>query len=322
MAARAPQTLDVVGREDGRASVHPPPPFADEVLQCIHCGLCATFCPTYAEARTEMAAPRGRIHLARAVMEGRLRLTREVFQHLDQCLDCRACQTACPSGVEYGALLEKVRAWPEYRRARPLLERAAMAVALRWIMPSPRGLRVAGVMLRLYQGLGLQFLLRRSGLTALLPRRIRAAEQLLPPRLERHLPALPRVMPARGERRARVGFLSGCVMDMMLRSVNWASAEVLARNGCEVITPLGQRCCGGLHVHQGELGAARELARHNIDVFERAEVDAIVVNAAGCGSTMKEYAELLSDDPVYAKRAASFAEKTRDITEFLIALPL
>ena len=298
------------------------PPFADEVLQCIHCGLCATFCPTYREMRTEMQSPRGRIHLARAVMEGRLRLTREVFNHLDLCLDCRACQTACPSGVHYGALLEKVRAWPEYRRARPLLERLAMAVAMRWIIPSQRGLRAGGALLRLYRTLGIQFLVRRTGLARLLPRRLRAAEALLPAEADERLPPLPEVVPAKGERRARVALLSGCVMDIMLRSVNWATVEVLALNGCEVITPRGQRCCGGLHVHQGETEAARELARHNVDVFERAQVGAVITNAAGCGSTMKEYPELLADDPVYAKRAAALANRTRDISEFLISLPL
>ncbi len=298
------------------------PAFADEVLQCIHCGLCATFCPTYTEMRTEMASPRGRIYLARAVMEGRLPLTRDVFRHLDLCLACRACQTACPSGVQYGALLEKIRAWPQYRRARPVLERAVMAVALRWIMPNPRALRAAGVLLRVYQQSRLQLLVRASGLPRLFPRPLRAAEQLLPEKLEPRLPRLPSVVPARGERRARVGFLSGCVMDMMMRSVNWASVEVLAANGCEIITPRDQRCCGGLHVHQGEAEIARELARHNIDVFERAQVDAVIVNAAGCGSTMKEYPELLKDDQLYVKRAERLAEKTRDITEFLTDLPL
>jgi len=177
-------------------------------------------------------------------------------------------------------------------------------------------------MLRLYQRLGIQLLLRKSGLTRLLPRRLRAAEQLLPAKLEEALPALPEVVSAKGERRARVGFLSGCVMDIMLRSVNWATVDVLAANGCEVVTPPDQRCCGGLHVHQGDLETARELARHNIDVFERAQVDAIIVNAAGCGSTMKEYPGLLRDDPDYVDRAERFAEKTRDITEFLAGLPL
>jgi len=177
-------------------------------------------------------------------------------------------------------------------------------------------------MLRLYQRLGIQLLLRKSGLTRLLPRRLRAAEQLLPEKLEEPLPALPGVVCAKGERRARVGFLSGCVMDIMLRSVNWATVDVLAANGCEVVTPADQRCCGGLHVHQGDLETARELARHNIDVFERAEVDAIIVNAAGCSSTMKEYPGLLRDDPDYVDRAERFAEKTRDITEFLAGLPL
>ena len=299
-----------------------PATLEEQVLQCIHCGLCLPFCPTYAELGTETDSPRGRIYLARAVLEGRLRLTRQVFRHLDLCLDCRACQTACPSGVQYGLLLDWLRDRPDYRRARPLLERAALALVLRHLLPRAGLLRAAGTLLRVYQGFGLQWLLRRSGAVRLLPRWLCAAEQLLPPRLERPVPSLPEVLPPQGKRRARVALLSGCVMDIMLRSVNWATARVLAANGCEVVTPAGQCCCGALHLHQGELELARQLARRNIDVFEAAGVDAIIVNAAGCGSAMKEYPDLLRDDPSYADRADAFADKTRDVAEFLTELPL
>ena len=289
-------------------------------LDCIHCGLCLPFCPTYADSGNEMLSPRGRIYVARALIQGRAQLTPRMVAGLDLCLDCRACETNCPSGVRYGLLIDRLRALPEYSRARPWLTRALLNAALRHVLPFPPRISALTAFLRLYQRSGLPSLVR-GGAGRLLPPGLRVAEELLPDlRSSARVPRTPEVVPAQGERKLRVGLLSGCVVEPMLRHINRATVQALASAGCEAVTPRGQVCCGALHLHQGDLDTARRLARQNVKVFEESPLDAVVVNAAGCGSAMKEYGRLLSGDPEFASRAEALSAKVRDISQVLCEL--
>ncbi|OLD42018.1 MAG: hypothetical protein AUI83_19935, partial [Armatimonadetes bacterium 13_1_40CM_3_65_7] len=294
-----------------------------ELDQCVHCGLCLNHCPTYRVTHLEPESPRGRIHLVRAVAEGRIEpldpvrgTPNERFaDHIYLCLMCRACETACPSGVQYGRIAEAAREvlGPP---GSPLFRRLAR-LAFTQVFPSPRRLRWIFSALRLYQRSGLQWVIRR-----VLPRRLREMDALLPAVPSRFFAPGADVMPAIGTRRARVALLSGCVMSTLFGDVNDATIRVLRRNGCEVLVPRGQGCCGALNVHNGETVAARRMARRNVDVFLDAGVDAVIVNAAGCGAAMKEYGHLLRDDPDYAERAGQFAALVKDASEFLAGLGL
>lgn len=288
--------------------------------QCVHCGLCLDFCPTYRVLGLENDSPRGRIFQVRQVYEGRISPDDPRFrQHIYQCLDCRACQTACPSGVQYGRIIEAARSISA--PPSPAERRLGRAV-LNGIFTSNRALDVVGLALRLYDRTPLRRLVRTTGLLSRLGR-LGELEAMLPPLQGGLLPGrLPEVTAAVGERRYRVGFISGCVMGRMQPETNRATVRVLARNGCEVVTPAEQVCCGALHNHVGQREAARELARRNIAVFERLALDAVIVNAAGCGSTLKEYGDLLAHDPRWAERARSFAAKVRDVNEFLASIDL
>lgn len=287
---------------------------------CVHCGFCLPACPTYQVLGVEMDSPRGRIMQIEAVDQGDIAVADPEFRkHMYLCLNCRACETACPSGVKYGSLVEAARAniAPAGMRER-LLRRAVLG----GIFMHPERVRAAGAATRLYQRAGLSRLGRRSGLVNLLPARLVELEDLLPaaqgPVLK---PRLPETVPATGSRRYRVGFISGCVMDEFFAGTNAATARVLARNGAEVVIPRAQACCGALHLHSGERRMAQKLARRNIAAFEAMDLDAILINAAGCGSTLKEYGHLLADDPAFAERAARFAARVRDVNEFLAAIP-
>lgn len=287
--------------------------------QCVHCGLCLDYCPTYLALGLENDSPRGRIYQVRQVYEGRISPDDPKFQlHIHQCLDCRACQTACPSGVQYGKIIEAARAIASPPNP---IERTLGRRILNGVFTSNRALDVLGAALRLYDRSGLRRLVQRSGALKLLG--LDRLEALLPPLqgglIERPLPP---VTPALGERRYRVGFVAGCVMSRFLPETNRATVRLLALNGCEVVTPPEQGCCGALHNHVGERAMARALARRNIAVFESLGLDAIIVNAAGCGSTLKEYGELLRRDPDWAERAHAFSAKVKDVTEFLAAIPL
>jgi len=313
----------------------PPPPAAparppalpelryDELLRCVHCGFCLPTCPTYAELGQEPDSPRGRIYLIKALADGRLELTDAVAGHLSLCLDCRACETACPSGVPYGHLIEAARAEIERRRPGPAPRQWLRRLAFGVLLPRPGLLRGLAASLRFYQRSGLQRLVRRSGVLRLLPATLAASEALLPP-----LPPaagrgpLPTLVPAAGARRARVGLLHGCVQDAVFRAHNEATLRCLARQGAEVAVPTGQRCCGALHAHAGDPEAARTLARENIAAFEAAGVETVIVNAAGCGAHLKGYGHLLRGDPAWAARAAAFAGRVEDVTEFLARTPL
>jgi glycolate oxidase iron-sulfur subunit len=273
---------------------------------CIHCGLCLSSCPTYLETGNENDSPRGRIYLMRAVQDGRLGLNDATVRHLDLCLGCRACEVACPSGVQYGALLEAAREHVEQSHQRNWFQTFLRRVAIERVFPYPERMELALAPARA---------LRAAGLARWLPRRLREAVALIPDTMD-GTPLAP-FSPATVARRGTVGFVSGCVMSVMFGTTNANSVRLLNAAGYDVVTPPGQGCCGALHAHGGNLDAARVLARRNIAEFERADLDAIVINAAGCGSTLKEYGHLLRGDPAWAERAAAFAGKVRDLTEVL-----
>jgi glycolate dehydrogenase iron-sulfur subunit len=289
--------------------------------ECVHCGLCLDYCPTYRVLGHEADSPRGRIYQIRQVYEGKLSADNPDFrQHIYACLDCRACQTACPSGVQYGAIIEAARAVAE-----PInpSEKTVGRAILGSVFTRPRLLDAAGLGLRLYQRTGMQQVVRRSGALKLLPKRLREMESMLAPAqggIRRW--AAPYVTPAKGPVRYRVGFIEGCIMPQLFGDTNAATVRVLAVNGCVVYSPPSQGCCGALQMHTGDRPTAQDLARRNIDAFDGLGLDAIIINAAGCGSTLKEYGALLRDDPVYAERAETFARKVKDVSEFLASIDL
>jgi glycolate oxidase iron-sulfur subunit len=296
-------------------SHHPP---AQELMEkCVHCGFCLPTCPTYALWGQEMDSPRGRIYLMKMALEGATEMDEKWVSHFDSCLGCVACMPACPSGVEYGRLIEATRAQIERNYRRPLSE----GLRRRFLFEAftkPERLKLLRWPLLLYQKSRVQALLRAAGIFKILPDSVAALDALLP-RVTPGEQVAPLTM-ARGEKRRRVGLLLGCVQRTFFSHVNAATARVLSAEGCEVAAPPEQSCCGALFVHAGEEESALELARRTIDTFECADVDTVVINAAGCGSNAKEYGHLLRDDPVYAERARRFAAKCRDINELLAEL--
>ncbi len=290
------------------------PPAPELINQCVHCGFCLPACPTYVLWGNEMDSPRGRIYLMKTASEGATAMTDAWVRHMDTCLGCMSCMTACPSGVDYAKLIEATRAQIERRHPRSKSERRLRRMIFA-TFPRVDRLKLLRAGLRFYQHSGLQPLVRASGLLKLLPKQLQAMEDLMPPLGARE--TIPAMTPAEGGKRKRVGLLLGCVQREFLPEINAATARVLAAEGCEVIAPPDQPCCGALMVHAGEEAPALDLARRVIDVFERAQVDAIITNAGGCGSNVREYGYQLSDDPEYADRAARFSAKCRDITEFL-----
>lgn len=286
-----------------------------ELYQCVHCGLCLNQCPTYRATRLEPESPRGRIHLVKAAADGRIELSDLFKEHLYLCLLCRACESACPSGVQYGRIAETAREHigpPGSDSARKILN-----FVFTQMLPYAGRLKLAFTLLRLYQRTGLQRILR-----VLLPKKLRDMDALLPAIPKKFFQPEANVLPAIGPRRARVAMLNGCVMPLMFGDVNAATLRVLRLNGCEVVFPKRQICCGALNTHNGESVAAKQMARQNIDAFLDAGVDAIVVNAAGCGAAMKEYGYLLRDDVGYADKAKRFSALVKDAGEFLAGLGL
>jgi glycolate oxidase iron-sulfur subunit len=283
-------------------------------LDCVHCGLCTSSCPTYVELGTEMDSPRGRIYLMRAVTDGRLRTDdAEVRRHLDLCLDCRACESACPSGVRYGQLIEPFRIHLAKTQAPSVKLGALQKLALFGLTPYARRMRWALAPLRLMQRLGLDRFVESSGLLRLLPRSLRQMQEMVPQLGPHH--RLPEVLPAEGKRRARVALFLGCAGDAFLPQTALATARVLQRNGCEVCVPRAQVCCGALHYHSAQEEPARAFARANCEVFKAQDVDAVVVNAAGCGAMLKDYGHLLHDDV-----GRALAARVKDVSEFLVDL--
>jgi glycolate oxidase iron-sulfur subunit len=293
-------------------------------LDCVHCGLCTSACPTYLELGTEMDSPRGRIYLMRALTDGRIELSTEVRRHLDLCLDCRACESACPSGVQYGKLIEPFRI--HLAQTAPQPENLGLLQRLLLFQLTPYAQRLGWALLpvRLMQRVGFDRLLERSGLLRLLPSTLRQMYEILPRLKPRH-GRLPEVVPAEGKRRARVALFTGCAGDAFLPQTTLATIRVLQRNGCQVWIPRTQGCCGALHYHAAQLDPARQFARANCDAFgpgllEVADrVDALIVNAAGCGAMLRDYGHLLHDTPAAAAGQA-LASKVRDISEFLVEL--
>ncbi len=294
---------------------HADAPSLELIRQCVHCGLCLPTCPTYAVLGVEMDSPRGRIRLMKSVYDGKLDVGASFDEHMYTCLDCRACETACPSGVQFGKLVESARAQVEAQRPRGLAERALRALFFDLLLPHPRRLALfarASVLVARMSAPLLRLASRRLGFAA----RLLSLSELLP-----HRPlvaeGVPILVPAEGVRRGHVLLFLGCVMRAAYGDVNAATARVLARNGWEVAAPRDQTCCGALHVHAGDRDAAKALARANIDRLDGLAADAIVVNAAGCGANLKEYGWLLKDDRDYAERAERFASRVKDVSEFL-----
>jgi glycolate oxidase iron-sulfur subunit len=287
--------------------------------RCVHCGLCLNACPTYRELRVEMDSPRGRIYQMVQVANGAA-ISSPYVEHIELCLACRGCETACPSGVQYGRLVEAARAEIENKTRRPWRERALRWLVFRRLLPSRLNLEIAGALLYLYQASGLK---RLAGMLEFLPSRLRELETLAP---EIETPFFfayyGKTLPAEGARRYRVALLGGCIANIGFARLNEATVRVLRKNGCEVSIPANQSCCGALHVHAGIRDQARKLARRNIDALLEGGFDAIITNAGGCGSTLKEYGELLEHDPAYAERARRFSALVKDVNEFLASIEL
>ena len=298
------------------------PPSPDIINNCVHCGLCLPVCPTYRETGLESSSPRGRIHLIRAVSQGRLDVTDEVFTHqMYECLNCRACEPACPSGVRYGLLVEAARDQIEQTRPEaPPLKGVARLLTFGVLFTDLGRFRAFAALIRLYRRSGLRHVVRASGMLKLLG--MERLDSFLPPISRRSLVPGREQWTPRGQVKGRVALLAGCIMSTAYADIDRATARVLAANGREVIVPEGQGCCGALHVHGGDLNGGRALARKNIDAFEKLDVEAIIVNAAGCGAQMKEYGHLLHDDPVYAERAHAFSARVKDIGEYLAGIEL
>ncbi|MBF6600577.1 MAG: 4Fe-4S dicluster domain-containing protein [Dehalococcoidia bacterium] len=307
------ETIDARGDAAGAAGAA----LREDIARCVHCGFCLQACPTYLQLGTETDSPRGRIALIDAMTRGRAEAAPALLRHLDLCLQCRACETACPSGVRFGRIMETARANVLEGGERPLSWRLR-ATALRQLLPYRRRIAALMALLRAYERSPLPALLRRPTVRARMPRALRAAEQALPvvaPHLFEPPPQPPNLARA-------VAMLRGCVMPHLYPRTHAATVRVLNRLGYRVVFPAAEVCCGALSLHAGDRRTARELARRNIDAFLGAGVEAIVVNSAGCGSTMKEYGELLDDNPAYRGAAARFASMTRDVLEFVAAHPL
>jgi glycolate oxidase iron-sulfur subunit len=288
--------------------------------ECVHCGFCLPVCPTWINWGEEMDSPRGRLDLLRGVRDGKLQWDGAVALHLDRCLGCMACMTACPSGVRYDLVIEEAHAEREQQVPRGLLDRLHRGLIFA-LFPHPGRLRVAAALLLLYTRSGLQWLLRATGLLRLLSTRLATLDALAPRVGVASLsPGLAERWPAAGERRARVGLVTGCVQGVFFPNVNAATARVLAAEGCEVVVPPGQGCCGALSTHAGRLDEARRLVRGLIERFEAIEVDLVVINSAGCGSHLKDCERLFAGD-AFHPRAAAFARKVRDVNELVASLP-
>ncbi len=291
------------------------------IRACVHCGMCLSYCPTYKLLGSELDSPRGRIYQMRELQDRKITVDDPNFQlHIDRCLNCRACETACPSGVQYGRLLEATRAVIPPRSE---TERVLKDLVMNRVFSSSVLLDAMGVGARFYQKSGLQAFARASGLLRRLPANLGTLEGLLPRMQGGVVKArLPELIPARGAARYRVALMTGCVQEQFFSLTNAATARVLAINSCEVVVPRGQVCCGALHTHGGQREAARALARRNIAMFERTGADYYIINAAGCGSTLKEYHHLLEGDRRWGERARQFTERVRDISEFLGSIEL
>ncbi len=299
----------------------PDAPDESDLYKCVHCGFCLQVCPTYIQTGLETESPRGRIALMKAVNERRIGITDTVMRHWDLCIQCRACEVACPSGVPYGNLIEAAMAQVADLRKPNILQKSATDISLKGIIPHQRRLEALMSLTKLYQKSGLQSLVRKSGVLDKIAPSVAALESSMPDVSATYFRARGQTIQATGERRARVAILSGCVMPLVNGPQMNAAVRVLARNGCEIAVPKDQACCGAINSHVGDLDTARKLARRNIDVFMDAGVEYVIVASAGCGARMKEYGHLLREDPDYSRKAESFSRTVKDINEFLVELP-
>jgi glycolate oxidase iron-sulfur subunit len=301
---------------------HSEAPRQIDLDKCVHCGLCLNSCPTYRELGVEMDSPRGRIYQMAQVAEGKTEISETYIEHMELCLACRGCESACPSGVQYGRLIEAARAHIEQNITRPWYVDLARNFVFGSLLSTRWMLSAAGAGLFLYQASGLQKLVRSSGILKFFGR-LHEIEMLSPSaETPFFFSQIGKVFPAEGERRYKVALLAGCIANISFARLNEATVRVLQKNGCEVHIPKEQNCCGALHVHAGRKDDARALARNNIDATAEGGFDAILTNAAGCGSTLKEYDELLEHDDAYREKSLAFKAKMKDINEFLASIEI
>ena len=317
MAVPQSEILQMVQRES--SFQWPDAPVEDKYSVCVHCGFCLEVCPTYQELGDENESPRGRVYLIKLAAEGLLPLDSSIINPVFNCLDCRACETVCPSGVQVGTLIEEARGKIHAASKQSRFQKRVQNVFLRGVFPHPKRLQAMGKFMRLYQQSGLRSLVRGTGLLKVLPTHLVEMEAVLPavPALPA-LVSLPEKIPAVGGNKGTAALFTGCVMDVFFSDINRATARVTARNGLNVLVPKEQVCCGALQIHAGDRDAARDMARRNIDVFLDSGTDYIVINAAGCGAALKEYSELFRDDKEYHDKAVLFSKKVRDISEILV----
>lgn len=291
----------------------------DDILQqCMHCGLCLAVCPTYELTKLERSSPRGRIRMVRSVARGEMELSPLFADEMNFCLDCQACETACPAGVKYGQIIEAARVVVDKANYGSKVGLLIKRFALRNIVASKNALKFVSKLLWIYQKTGLQKLIRSSGLLKLFPNNLSEIEKLTPVISDKFSDTqIKEIELPDGEVKYKTAFHFGCLMNTMFADINIDTIDVLKECGCKVITPKDQVCCGSLMGHNGDMDFALKLARKNIDAFEKQDYDFLISNSAGCGAFMKDYAHLLKDDPVYAEKAKIFSSKVKDITEFL-----
>jgi len=292
---------------------------SDDILsQCIHCGLCLSVCPTYELTKLERSSPRGRIRLIKAVAKGEMPITQTFADEMSFCLDCQACETACPAGVKYGTMVEAARIEVENAGFGSPAGRLIKRIALKLILAFHFNLKIAAKFLYFYQNFGIQKFLHNVGLFKLISKRLSEVDKLAP-RVSKTFSTnfIQEYTKPEGEVKYKTAFLTGCLMDVMFAEINKDTIDVLSACGCEVFSPKDQVCCGSLHAHNGDIETAKKLAKKNINAFEKYDYQYLLSNSAGCGAFMKEYGNVLKDDKVYSERAKKFSEKVKDVTEFL-----
>jgi glycolate oxidase iron-sulfur subunit len=293
-------------------------PDENKWADCVHCGMCLESCPTYLQTGQEQHSPRGRVHLIKSVAEGKIKVNEQFMDPVFQCLDCRACTTACPADVDVGGLIEEARG--QVRQAMPLtgFKGFVSNFFLKDLFPHQNRLHSVGSLLKFYQKSGLQNVVRKTGALKVMPKHLAEMEAIMPelkePPVQKKYKDVD-VIPAKGEAKARVAMLTGCIMDVMFSDINQSTINVLTHNNNEVVIPKNQTCCGALHVHAGDRETGKKLAKQNIEAFK--DADKVVVNAAGCGCALKEYPELLRNDPEWKEKAEEFSKKIEDISKYL-----
>ncbi|MEW6061312.1 MAG: (Fe-S)-binding protein [Bacteroidota bacterium] len=298
-------------------------PNDDVITNCMHCGLCLPTCPTYSLTGREKSSPRGRIRLIKSVAEGKLEMTDGFIAEMNFCLDCQACETACPAGVKYGSLVESARNQIRLQEKQSIGESVLKKLFLRNVLANPVRLKLVARILWIYQNLGIETIVKKLGIAKIFAPKLSRLQELSP-RIDSRFfdEQYSEVLHPNKTPRYRVGFLSGCIMNVAFSQINEDTVKVLLHHDCEVIIPKHQVCCGSLQAHNGDFDIARDLAKKNIDIFSAYQLDAIVMNSAGCGAMMKEYGHYLQEDPEYSEKAKSIAAKVKDISEFLFDIGL